>query len=159
MIIKNKEGKIIFDGADLSEAYLSGANLRRADLSEADLSGADLRRADLSEADLIGANLREADLSGADLSGADLIGANLREANLRGADLREANLREANLKYQIITGSCHTCIYLTEINQLQIGCEIHPLSWWKKNYNECGIEHEYTEKQIEEYRKYIEELK
>src|SRR5215510_11219760 len=37
-------------GADLRRAHLYGANLTRADLSEADLSGADLRRADLSEA-------------------------------------------------------------------------------------------------------------
>ena len=34
--------------ADLSGAYLSGADLRRADLSGADLSGADLSRANLS---------------------------------------------------------------------------------------------------------------
>ena len=34
----------------------------RADLSDADLSGADLRRADLSDADLSGAYLRGADL-------------------------------------------------------------------------------------------------
>ena len=48
----------------LSDADLSGANLRGADLSDANLRGADL-----SDADLSGANLRGADLSGADLSG------------------------------------------------------------------------------------------
>ena len=72
--------------ADLSGAYLSGADLRRADLRRADLSGAylrraDLRRADLSGAYLSGADLRRADLSGADLSGAYLSGANLRRAS------------------------------------------------------------------------------
>ena len=58
----------------LSDADLSGANLRRADLSDADLSGANLRRADLSGANLSGANLRRADLSGANLRRADLSG-------------------------------------------------------------------------------------
>lgn len=51
--------------ADLSDADLREANLRRANLSGADLKEADLRRADLSDAKLGGANLRRADLSGA----------------------------------------------------------------------------------------------
>ena len=59
----------------------------RADLSEANLSGAELRGADLSGAELRGANLRGANLSDADLSGADLRGANLSDADLRGANL------------------------------------------------------------------------
>ena len=70
--IKNLEGKVIFEGTDLS-------------------------RADLSRADLSRANLFRADLLGADLSGADLSGANLTGANLSGANLVEANLVEANL--------------------------------------------------------------
>jgi len=55
--------------ADLSRAYLSGANL-----SCADLSGADLSCAYLSGANLSGANLSCADLSGANLSCANLSG-------------------------------------------------------------------------------------
>ena len=90
-------------GADLSDAYLSGAYLSGADLSDADLRGAYLRGADLRDADLRGAYLRGADLSGADLSGAylrdaDLRGAYLRGAYLRGADLRDADLRGADLR-------------------------------------------------------------
>jgi uncharacterized protein YjbI with pentapeptide repeats len=81
--------------ADLSGAYLRGANLRGADLSGANLSGAYLRGADLSGEDLRGAYLRGANLSGADLSGAYLSGANLSGAYLSGAYLREANLRGA----------------------------------------------------------------
>jgi hypothetical protein len=54
---------------DLSNAYLSGAELIGADLRYADLSNAYL-----SGAELIGADLRYADLSGADLSNADLYG-------------------------------------------------------------------------------------
>ena len=65
------------DGWRDMRAYLGGA-----DLSEADLSGADLR----------GAYLGGADLSEADLNGADLRGADLREAYLNGAHLRGADL-------------------------------------------------------------------
>ncbi|MEN0109229.1 MAG: pentapeptide repeat-containing protein, partial [Planctomycetota bacterium] len=67
----------------------------QANLSEANLSGANLRGANLSEANLSGANLRWADLSGA----------NLREANLRWADLHGANLREANLRWADLHGA------------------------------------------------------
>ena len=84
---------------------------KRADLSDADLSGADLRRADLSDADLSGADLRWANLSGADLSDADLSGADLRRADLRradlsGADLRRADLRKADLDYSCLPLWC-----------------------------------------------------
>ena len=78
---------------DLSDAYLSNAQLRGADLSDADLRGADVSHADLS-----GADLADADLSGADLSGADLRGAYLNGADLRGSDLSDADLSSANAK-------------------------------------------------------------
>ena len=73
--IKNLEGKVIFEGANLSGADLSGANLSGADLFRANLSGANLSGANLSGADLSGANLSGANLFRADLSGADLSGA------------------------------------------------------------------------------------
>jgi len=72
MIIKNKEGVVIFEGD----------NLQGADLQYANLRGANLRGANLRGANLLGANLRDADLQGADL----------QYANLRGADLRGAYL-------------------------------------------------------------------
>ena len=112
MIIKNKQGVVIFSGADLHcanlrDADLRGANLFGADLRNANLSGADLRNADLSGADLRDASFSGANLCNADLSGADLSGANLRSANLRGADLRGADLRSANLDFSSgITFSC-----------------------------------------------------
>jgi len=62
MVIKNKDGIVIFKGTNLHRANLRGANLR-------------------------GANLREANLYGANLCEADLYGADLREANLHRADL------------------------------------------------------------------------
>jgi len=85
-------------GADLSGAYLRGADLGGADLGGAYLGGADLRGADLSGAYLGGADLRGAYLSGADLGGADLRGADLSGAYLGGADLRGADLRGADLR-------------------------------------------------------------
>jgi len=63
--------KWLNDEENGSRADLSGAYLRGADLSGADLSGAYLRGAYLRGADLSGAYLRGADLSGADLSGAE----------------------------------------------------------------------------------------
>ena len=71
--------------ANLSDAYLRGANLIGVNLR-----GANLSDAYLSDANLIGANLRGANLRGANLSDAYLIGANLRGAYLRGAYLRGA---------------------------------------------------------------------
>jgi uncharacterized protein YjbI with pentapeptide repeats len=80
--------------ANLSDANLSGANLRHATLSLANLSDANLSGANLSHA-----NLSDANLSGANLSGANLSHANLRYANLSGANLRYANLSHANLSH------------------------------------------------------------
>ena len=83
--------------ANLSGAYLSGADLSCANLSCADLSGANLSCAYLLCADLSGANLSCADLSGAYLSCADLSCANLSCAYLSGAYLSCADLSCANL--------------------------------------------------------------
>ena len=63
------------------------ADLRGADLSNANLGDANLRRADLSYANLEGAYLGNANLEGADLRYADLRGANLFRSDLEGADL------------------------------------------------------------------------
>jgi hypothetical protein len=94
--LKDEGGK----RADLSYAYLRGANLRGANLSDADLRCANLRGANLSGADLRGAYLR-----GADLRCADLRGAYLRCADLSGADLSGADLNNANLSYANLCGS------------------------------------------------------
>ena len=97
--------------ADLSGAYLSGANLSGADLrgaylSDADLGGADLSRAYLGGAYLRGANLSDANLGGANLGGADLSRAYLRGAYLSGANLRDADLSGADLRDAICPLSC-----------------------------------------------------
>ena len=67
------------------------------DLSDANLSGENLKNADLEKANLSGANLQKADLKGANLKGAILVGANLKKANLENADLYKSNLTGADL--------------------------------------------------------------
>lgn len=81
---------------------------KRADLSDANLRGAELRRAILSGADLSGANLSCAILSNADLTGAKLWGVNLMDVILRGADLRGANLDHS--AWPLWCGTAHSDI-------------------------------------------------
>ena len=80
---------------DLTEAYLSGA-----DLVFTNLSGADL-----SDAYLFYTNLSTADLSGANLSGADLNEVNLSAANLEGANLTETKMCETKMPNGTINNS------------------------------------------------------
>jgi uncharacterized protein YjbI with pentapeptide repeats len=96
-------------GADLREARLDHAWLNSATLTGATLAGADLTSADLSyavlnnaslqkdrktgkETNLVKAALVDARLDHANLSGANLSGAVLTGADLTGADLTGANL-------------------------------------------------------------------
>ena len=63
--ITGADGKeyIIEPNTNLSEAYLTGADLRWTKLNHADLTNADLSGANLRGADLSGAVLDEADLT------------------------------------------------------------------------------------------------
>ena len=100
------------NGANLCEARLRGADLRRASLNEvllhdAHLEGVNLSEAHLKEARLMGACLREAclievsmqgaNLVGAQLQGADILAGNLTAAYLRGAYLQGADLAHAQM--------------------------------------------------------------
>jgi uncharacterized protein YjbI with pentapeptide repeats len=78
-----------------TRANLTGAFLRGADLMFADLRGAILENADLANAKMFHANLKEADLTGADFYCADMEGADLTGANVAGADFYCANLSGA----------------------------------------------------------------
>jgi uncharacterized protein YjbI with pentapeptide repeats len=89
---------------DLTGAYLRAANLAEADLDEATLRRADLTGANLTKASLTGAKLRGVNLAEAKLTEAKLTGANLDGANLAGADLTEAKLGGANLGAANLTG-------------------------------------------------------
>ena len=95
----------LLNGADLSEADLSGSNLSEAYLFGSNLSEADFRGSNLSGAYLFGSNLSGADLSGSKLSGAYLFGSNLSEANLREADLSDAELLGSDLIASDLSGA------------------------------------------------------
>ena len=85
---------------DLTEAYLSGA-----DLVFTNLSGANLAGADLSEANLFYTNLSAADLSETNLSGAELNEVNLSAADLVGANLTETKFCETKMPNGIMDNS------------------------------------------------------
>ena len=110
-----------------------------------------------------GANLEGANLGGANLRGANLEGANLRGANLGGANLEGANLRGANLRGAkgitipviTITGSRHVVFYHN--GQIKIGCNVFTVDEWldRQRADILGKEANYTDTELEEYRKYI----
>lgn len=93
---------------DLSDAYLTSAEVPSAHLRCMDLSNTDFRRVyfilrNLHGVNLAGANLDEARFDGADLEEANLtqaslVAANLNGANLSGAFLEKAKLRKADLR-------------------------------------------------------------
>jgi len=108
-------------GANLAHANLADANLAHADLTDACLAGADLAGANLTDAYLAGANLAHANLADAYLAGANLAHANLADANLAHADLADAylagaNLAHANLTDAYLAGANLTDAYLAGAN-------------------------------------------
>jgi uncharacterized protein YjbI with pentapeptide repeats len=136
--------RILLRGADLQQAYLSGANLAHIDLRDTylagahfegtDLEGAHLQRANLSGTFLEGADLSDANLANVDLSNAEELwkrGTDMRErgaglghadlsgANLTGADLSGANLKGANLKGANLKGANVTDEQLAECESLE----------------------------------------
>ena len=138
----------------------------------ADLRDTVLRGADLSYVDLRGADLTNADLEGANLKGVDLSGVDLRYAYLEDADLEGAVLEGANLKYAYLTnvnlegtgvyffkGPKDDAIYNSKDDKLYIGCQVHSLDYWLKNYVDIGKEHEYTDEEIEVYGTWFKSLK
>jgi uncharacterized protein YjbI with pentapeptide repeats len=168
MEIRNKEGKIIFNGNNLSNADLNNADLNNADLCNlnlygvnlsysylryANLSGSNLICANLIGSDLFGVNLTSANLSYTDLYNTDLYNANLHNTNLYGADLRNIIIEKSIV---CINGSKHPLIYIENIKQFQIGCIIQPLTWWKKNYKNIMKSADYSKEEIKEYKKYID---
>ena len=90
------------DGAILTEAALTQANLRGTSMVECELSKANLDGADLSECDLRRARLYQTVARGtrferANLEDAVLLSANLMQASFMGATIRGVDLRAANL--------------------------------------------------------------
>ena len=95
----NPDESIDFYSADLTGAYLQGADLYYANLQDTNLRGADLRDANLRYADLTGANLRGAGLRDASLRDSDLTGAYLQGADLEGVMFSLAKLKGTKLPY------------------------------------------------------------
>lgn len=54
-----------------------------------------------------------------------------------------------------LVGSMHSITY-TGNGTLSIGCHHKQISWWQKYYKAVGKKANYTDEEIEEYRKYIE---
>jgi uncharacterized protein YjbI with pentapeptide repeats len=94
-LISTPHPVIRLSGANLTRAYLRGADLNKADLQGVGLSEADLSGATLVKVDLSGANLSDAHLNYATLVEADLSGANLSGADLQGAGLERADVSRA----------------------------------------------------------------
>ena len=132
---------VALSGSDLSQADLSGIDLRKAGFGGTDLRGAQITEADLDHADLRGANLSQANLSGTDLSNSDmhgviaatanfssvdlcdsdLSGADLRGLDFTGADLESANLSGSNLRGAIFTGTNLSSANLSGANLREAG--------------------------------------
>jgi hypothetical protein len=97
----------ILQGADLTEADLEGAYLRGTDLTgarlgRANLGGATLESAKMQDVDLTGADLRNVNLSSATMVHANLTAANLRSALLANADLRQANMQNCAMPQAVM---------------------------------------------------------
>ena len=117
-----------------------------------------LFRAYLSGADLSGANLSGANLFGANLSRAYLIGANLSEAYLIGANLSEAYLSRVDLSGAKgiirISGTRHEVLSTTK--GIWVGCMTFDFKTWKDEFKQAGMDNNYTQDQIKEYKEYLE---
>jgi sigma-B regulation protein RsbU (phosphoserine phosphatase) len=101
----HEKGERDFSGIDLSGKDLGGETLENANLSEAYLNGANFRGTKLRSVNLSGANLRGATFNGADLRKANLSFADVRGTDFSGADLRGANLTFVLLNEANITGA------------------------------------------------------
>lgn len=96
---------------DLSDANLSGVNLRGANFFKANLRYANVGDTDLSGADFSQAELIRANFSGARIIGTKFVEANLLKANFFNAFLREVNLVEADLRKADLSRA-----YLCDVN-------------------------------------------
>ena len=106
----------LLDEANLENAHLGGANLRKSILTGARLKSANLWRADLTHAELLGTQMQGANLLMAVLERADLSSAHLQEANLMQANLYDADLRSADLTKACLKLANLRCVKLTGAN-------------------------------------------
>jgi hypothetical protein len=88
-----------------------------------------------------------------------LRGIDVSRAELRGYQLLIAKLIGFNVNFTSLTGSKHTIHYFKDINEVRIGCKVHPLEHWLKEYKNIGKEAKYSKEQITEYGRKLESLK
>ena len=115
-----------FDGADLSLATLSNANLMGASFQGTKLKLASLVEGDLTWCSLMDANFEGARLDGAKLGDSSLTGTNFSQARMARADLpgaallltnfTETNLQKSNLSNATIMEANFTGALLEEAN-------------------------------------------
>lgn len=89
-------------GVNLRNMRLKGANLSEAFMEYSDLSNTDMRHANLTKTRLSNSNISNAFMKWAKLQYADLSRANLQGAYLRLTNLSDTNLMEANLRKAVL---------------------------------------------------------
>jgi hypothetical protein len=95
----------VFDGLDLSQVSLSGAQAAGASFRHTDLIQAVLDGADLTGAHFDGADLTQAHLSGVRARHASFRGAGMAQTTLTDADLRDTDLFNASLIQSDLSGT------------------------------------------------------
>ena len=144
-ILNRYTNAVLFE-CEVPADVASGLAIRHA-LEKAVQAGADLTGAYLRGADLSGANLYDADLSGADLSGANLYGAYLRGADLSGANLYGADgehLPRATPEQAIENLDKVRAIVMDDQARLDMGLWHRDESWRERTCAEeavCGTTH------------------
>ena len=118
-----------FEGAELSEVHMSGANLTHTVFTDANLIDGSLSRCIVNVADFSGANLAGAELL--QIEGGEVV--DFTEASLQGADFREskftntsfdyAEMQDADLRDCVFGEGCHFCgtkLYLAKFDGADI---------------------------------------
>ena len=128
---QRRDGSILLNGANLSDAHLEGAVLRGAYMNETILRYTHLEHATLFQADLVAAYMRHVYIEGANLVSANLAGAYLRRAVLVGADVRGAFLDNGtNLGHVVLAsgnGRERQCALLADVHWND--CNLAVLDW------------------------------
>ncbi len=126
----------VFDGIDLTQADLSGADAAGASFRHADLTQADLSQANLTGAHFDDATLVQATLTGADADGASFAGADLSQAEAAGVRMRDADLSSTDLTQAMLTGADLRGADLTFASLIQTElarADVHGAKLWLAN--------------------------
>lgn len=92
-------------GVDLSNADISGFNLKGIILDKANLACIDARWSDLEDGSFVGANMYKADLSGANAKNGDFTFIYGKRINLSGANIENAKFPNSDLRHGCIIGA------------------------------------------------------